>query len=200
MLGLLVQGPHREQWGLGGEVPYLTANFEGSRGGKRPLWKAILQDLVLCRFPTCLFKGLPVNRNTLECGERAEKERTNWWSSTRLTELMNLGFLWSWRKWCWTPALSSRLSSMTLSSYLCNKALLLVCNLLPSWWNLHYVLWYTVRGERRFEKVYRSLLPWGTCLPSPLPVWDRGERSITFQDTVHFLFSWKIYIYSAVWL
>ena len=40
---------------------------------------------------------------------------------------------------------------MTLSSYyLCNKALLLVCNLLLSWWNLHYVLWCTIRGERRF--------------------------------------------------
>ena len=38
-LRLLVQGPHLEQWGLGrgGEVPYFTAHFEGSREGKETM-------------------------------------------------------------------------------------------------------------------------------------------------------------------
>ena len=121
---------------------------------------------MLCRFPTCHCKGLSMNRNTLECEERAEKERTNWWSSTRLTELMNLGFLLSWRKWCLTPGLSPRLSFMTLSSYyLCNKALLLVCNLLPSWWNLHCFMVYNKRREEIWKGLQVSSYTGGPVSP-----------------------------------
>lgn len=147
VLGLLVQGPHLEQWGLGGgKVPYLTANLEGSREEKtlrrqhRKPWR--------CVHFLSAFARTPGDRNTLECEERAKQERTNWWSSTQFTELMNLGSQSSWRNRGVTSGLSPRLSFMTLSYYLCNKALLLAHSLLPRWWNRRYVLWYTVRGER----------------------------------------------------
>lgn len=56
------------------------------------------------------------------------------------------------------------------------------------------------RGSGRLSKAYDLFFVLGPCLLSSLPMWGRDELSIMFQDTVHFLFSWKIYIYFAVWL
>lgn len=56
------------------------------------------------------------------------------------------------------------------------------------------------RGSGRLCKAYDLFFVQGPCLLSSLPMSGREELSIMFHDTVHFLFSWKIYIYFAILL